>query len=207
VSQEVSDVAGEVFAPGVFAREVFTRSVFVRSLEETRLIASKLASTLKPGDVVSLNGELGAGKTAFVQGLASALGISETVTSPTFTIMRQYPLVHATIPQLLHLDAYRLEGADALEELGLFELLESGAVAFVEWGDLVAGEFDDEALRISVDVDDNDVRTFRMSSAHERWQSRVIDVVAAFENENGEHENLANEKTRNSETRNSETRK
>lgn len=117
-----------------------------RSLSDTALIANGLANVLLPGDVVLLIGDLGAGKTAFTKALARSLHIDEPITSPTFTIMRTYegvlPLGAEESVTLAHLDAYRLEHADAIEDLGLFELLDHGAVAVIEWGDFVAEAFD-----------------------------------------------------------------
>lgn len=106
---------------------------------DTARFAADLAVELRPGDVVLLVGDLGAGKTTLVQGLARALGSDDEVVSPTFTIMRHLAVRRpAGGPGvLLHLDAYRLRGPDDLEELGLFELLDDGAVAVIEWGDVV----------------------------------------------------------------------
>jgi tRNA threonylcarbamoyladenosine biosynthesis protein TsaE len=126
-----------------------------RSLGDTAFFADELAQLLLPGDVVLLIGDLGAGKTAFTKALARSLAIDEPITSPTFTIMRNY---EGTIPNrsqpvtLAHLDAYRLEHADAIEDLGLFELLDRGAVAVIEWGDLVAEAFDTAPLAIRLSV-------------------------------------------------------
>jgi tRNA threonylcarbamoyladenosine biosynthesis protein TsaE len=126
-----------------------------RSLDDTAFFADELAQLLAPGDVVLLLGDLGAGKTAFTKALARSLSINEPITSPTFTIMRTYK---GTLPRetqqvtLAHLDAYRLEHADAIEDLGLFELLDRGAVAVIEWGDLVAEAFDFAPLAVHLSV-------------------------------------------------------
>jgi tRNA threonylcarbamoyladenosine biosynthesis protein TsaE len=131
-----------------------TPSAFLvsRSLADTALFADELARVLLPGDVVLLIGDLGAGKTAFTKSLARSLAIDEPITSPTFTIMRTYDgsLPGGTTVVLAHLDAYRLEHADAIEDLGLFELLDRGAVAVIEWGDLVAEAFDTAPLVIRI---------------------------------------------------------
>jgi tRNA threonylcarbamoyladenosine biosynthesis protein TsaE len=106
---------------------------------DTARFAAQLAGELRPGDVVLLVGDLGAGKTTLVQGLARALGSDDEVVSPTFTIMRHLGVRWASgVPgTLLHLDAYRLGGPGDLDELGLFELLDDGAAAVIEWGDVV----------------------------------------------------------------------
>ena len=111
--------------------------------EETRLLAEAVAGLCVPGDVVLLAGDLGAGKTTFAQGFGRALGIVEPITSPTFTLVRQYPLgelvaVHGAEPirTLFHADVYRLDSLGEIVELGLGELVEDGGVALVEWGDV-----------------------------------------------------------------------
>ncbi|MDQ6692680.1 MAG: tRNA (adenosine(37)-N6)-threonylcarbamoyltransferase complex ATPase subunit type 1 TsaE [Candidatus Dormibacteraeota bacterium] len=101
-----------------------------RSSEETELAGSGLAATLARGDLLLLEGELGAGKTTFVRGLARGLGCREQVQSPTFQLVRIY---HGNV-QLAHVDLYRLERTEDLSELGLDELLDQGVVV-VEWGD------------------------------------------------------------------------
>ena len=98
------------------------------SPEETEALAGRLATRLRPGDVVAVSGELGAGKTTFVRGAARALGVREAVSSPTFTIGHRYD---AAVP-VAHLDLYRLAGIDP-EEWGDLEPYFDGTVAFVEW--------------------------------------------------------------------------
>jgi tRNA threonylcarbamoyladenosine biosynthesis protein TsaE len=101
-----------------------------RSAAETEALGEELAATLAPGDLLLLAGELGAGKTTFVRGLARGLGIGAGVQSPTFQLVRVYP---GRI-QLAHVDLYRLETGADLADLGLDDLLDQGVVA-VEWGD------------------------------------------------------------------------
>lgn len=105
-----------------------------RSPEETRIIGASLAPVLLPGDVLSLNGDLGAGKTVFVQGLAAALGVTQRVTSPAFTIVHEY---EARWP-ILHIDVYRLSSYQEVIDLGFEELIDPGAILVVEWGEAVA---------------------------------------------------------------------
>lgn len=115
-----------------------------RSPEQTVAIASDLARTLQPGDVVLLSGDLGAGKTAFVRGLALGLGASpDDVTSPTFTLLHEYRGGRLT---LHHADLYRLETAE-VEDLGLDELASGGGVLAVEWPDRLARPWP-EAVRV-----------------------------------------------------------
>lgn len=102
----------------------------------TREVAAELAAELRPGDVVLLEGDLGAGKTTFVQGLSSALGVHVPVTSPTFTLVNVYP-TQKGFP-LVHVDVYRLERLSEVVDLALGELIDDGAVVAVEWGERAA---------------------------------------------------------------------
>ena len=102
--------------------------VVTGSPEETEALAARLARLLSPGDVVHLHGELGAGKTTFVRGAARALGVTQPVSSPTFTIGHRYD----SDPPVAHLDLYRIVGLDP-EEWGDLEPYFDGTVAFVEW--------------------------------------------------------------------------
>ena len=132
----------------------------VQSVEETWRLAAELARELKPGDVLCLEGELGAGKTTFTQGLAQALGVPGRVTSPTFCIVQE----HAGERTLLvHMDLYRLHGEDDVLAIGWEDYLARGAILVVEWperaGSLVPPtarhvsfhHLGEESRRISID--------------------------------------------------------
>jgi tRNA threonylcarbamoyladenosine biosynthesis protein TsaE len=108
----------------------------VNSVEETWALARELAARLKPGDVVCLEGDLGAGKTTFTQGLAKAMGVSGRVTSPTFCIVQEHRAEDPApgAPSLLvHMDLYRLRGEDDVIAIGWEDYLSEGAVLVVEW--------------------------------------------------------------------------
>lgn len=108
--------------------------ITTKSPEETRIVGASLAPSLLPGDVISLSGDLGAGKTVFVQGVAGAMGVKGRVTSPTFTIVHEYD---GKFP-IVHLDVYRLNHFQEVLDLGFEELMHPEAVLLVEWGEAVA---------------------------------------------------------------------
>ena len=152
-----------------------------RSLADTARLATTVAGLVRAGDVVLLIGDLGAGKTAFTKFLAAALGVVEPVTSPTFTIMTEH---RAGDQLLLHLDAYRLDGPDALEDLGLFELLDDGAIAVIEWGDIVEAAIGALPLRIELAWTGEQARAIRVSAAADgdwvdRWAALARGIGAA----------------------------
>lgn len=104
----------------------------VNSPEAMKQLGSVLGEHLREDDVVILTGDLGAGKTQFVQGVAEGLGINCTITSPTFNILLTYPQGRLV---LNHFDLYRLDDSQDLDDIGFYEVLESGGVSFIEWGD------------------------------------------------------------------------
>jgi tRNA threonylcarbamoyladenosine biosynthesis protein TsaE len=142
---------------------------------EVERVAGVVASMLGPGDVVLLVGDLGAGKTTFTKAAAAALGVVDVVTSPTFTIAHGYETApESAVRLLMHLDAYRLHGADDLDAVGLFDALDDGAAALIEWGDIVAGAFDD-VLVVELGIVSDDTRSISMSwDVGGRWSERLL---------------------------------
>jgi tRNA threonylcarbamoyladenosine biosynthesis protein TsaE len=137
--------------------------------DETRQAAAALAALLAPGDVVNLTGELGAGKTAFVQGAAKALGVEGPVVSPTFVLVREY---RGQMP-IYHVDVYRLERLQEVHDLGFEDLLDPAGVVFVEWGDAVEAMLPDSHLRVElVTSDETDTRTLSVSARGPLWAAR-----------------------------------
>lgn len=118
----------------------------VSSVEETWVVARAFADELKPGDVVCLEGDLGAGKTTFTQGLSAALGARRAVTSPTFCLVVEHPTDKFL---LVHMDLYRLHDADDVLAIGWEDYLSRGAVLFVEWPDRAEDLIPSDAWHVS----------------------------------------------------------
>ena len=114
---------------------------------ETEAIGAALAKTLQPGTVIAYRGDLGAGKTAFTRGMARGLGVTDIVTSPTYTIVNEY--LGGRLP-LFHFDMYRLASSDDLFDIGWDDYLERGGVAAVEWSENVADAMED-AIFITIE--------------------------------------------------------
>ncbi|MGX9136227.1 tRNA (adenosine(37)-N6)-threonylcarbamoyltransferase complex ATPase subunit type 1 TsaE [Rummeliibacillus sp. JY-2-4R] len=131
-----------------------TLEIRVASLDETNRLALKLAKLLEAQDTITLEGNLGAGKTTFTQFLAKGLGIKRTVNSPTFTILKQY---EGRLP-FNHLDVYRL--ADSDEDLGWDEIFYGEAVTVVEWAHLIEQDLPPERLEIIIERIDEHSRRF-----------------------------------------------
>ena len=117
------------------------------SPDETRALGRTLAQALQGGAVVAFTGDLGAGKTAFVSGMAEGLGIEERVTSPTFTIVNEYE--GGRLP-LFHFDMYRLGSADELFHIGWEDYLARGGVCAVEWSENIADALEEDAIRVDI---------------------------------------------------------
>ena len=122
--------------------------VTTRSAEETRSLATELGAALSPGSVLALHGDLGVGKTTFVQGLARGLGVDGGVTSPTFNIFT----LHRGKTNLLHLDAYRLESAREVEDLLIEDFMEPPWCLAVEWPEKVAAWLPAGALHLDLSI-------------------------------------------------------
>ena len=137
--------------------------------EETRALGAELARLLRAGDLVVLVGPLGAGKTAFTQGIGTGLGVAEPVTSPTFVIAR----VHrgGRVP-LVHVDAYRLDAVADVDDLDL-DASTAESVTVVEWGQGLVEQLADEHLEVRLDRRDDDVRSARLVPHGRGWEQRL----------------------------------
>ncbi|MFH0873262.1 MAG: tRNA (adenosine(37)-N6)-threonylcarbamoyltransferase complex ATPase subunit type 1 TsaE [Candidatus Komeilibacteria bacterium] len=123
-----------------------------KSETQTLSWAKKFAASLKGGEVISLEGNLGAGKTVIAKGIAKGLGITEVVNSPTFVLMKVYSVHHGKITNLVHVDAYRLTGHEELLNIGLGDYLgQPDSVVLIEWGDKVKEILPKGAIRVRVE--------------------------------------------------------
>ena len=147
--------------------------------EATAAIGAALASFLRQGDVISLTGDLGAGKTTFVQGAAHALGVEEAVLSPTFTLVREY---RGSVP-VYHLDVYRLDRIQDVIDLGFEEILDQGGIVFIEWGDAVEALLPEAHLQIELTMPDEDPdrRHVTVSGRGRAWAERWEGVESALD--------------------------
>jgi tRNA threonylcarbamoyladenosine biosynthesis protein TsaE len=146
------------------------------SPEETKAIAGALAPGLVPGDVIALSGDLGAGKTCFVQGAAAALGVSERVTSPSFILVKEY---EGRLP-ILHLDVYRLNNLQELTDLGYEEFLDPSWVVFVEWGDAIGPLLPASYLEIVIRRGSDEDRLIDLHARGTGWDRRLRELEAMF---------------------------
>ena len=164
-------------------------SIELRGLPATQRLAESVAAVLRPGDVLGLDGDLGAGKTTFVRFLARALGVTTPVTSPTFTLANTYetsslpdppaapPGASTGGPLLIHhIDAYRLDGDADAEDLALPELLDSGGIVVVEWAERLTLPLDrlDLHFQFPPDPDATDHRIVTVTPRGTTWQARRL---------------------------------
>ena len=138
----------------------------------TQDVGVAVAELTRAGDVILLDGDLGAGKTTFTQGFARRLGVTDPVTSPTFTLVRTYPTLCGF--ELYHADLYRLEQLSEVVELALPELIEDGGVAIIEWGERGAPALGPGHLSIQLSLadDDDDARHIALTNHGHAWDDR-----------------------------------
>ena len=143
-----------------------------RSEEDTMEIAENLESEKFPGMVICLDGELGSGKTVFVKGFAKALGINETITSPTFSLVKEYP--DGEMP-LYHMDVYRLD--DSKEDFGLKDYLNQDGVVIIEWPEMIQDQLPEERLDIRFKVIDENTRVLVFTPYGEKYEDLCQSVL------------------------------
>jgi tRNA threonylcarbamoyladenosine biosynthesis protein TsaE len=145
------------------------------SAHATRRAGTALGEALRPGDVIVLTGDLGAGKTVIAQGVASALGVPTNVTSPTFNIL----VVHKGSVDLAHLDLYRLERAEQLEDIDFWGVIEGDAVSLIEWGDRFPRALPADVLTVALAITGDESRRISVSASGMRSSALASDWLAA----------------------------
>ena len=139
---------------------------YCRTSNDCVRAGEEFAGVLRRGDIVLLSGSLGAGKTTFVKGVAKGLGVSDRITSPTFTMVREHRCANDQgIATLQHCDVYRVASLAEVVDLGLGELVEESAVALVEWGELASSVFGRDVLTIDFTLGDDEGRTLEVAGA------------------------------------------
>jgi tRNA threonylcarbamoyladenosine biosynthesis protein TsaE len=147
-------------------------TLITHSAAETQAVAEKLATLVQAGTVITLNGDLGAGKTTFTQGFGKGLGVTRNVNSPTFTIMKQY---QGRLP-LYHMDVYRLE--DTGDDIGLEEYINGDGVAIVEWSNLIESSLPTERLAITIERIGDEERQLTFAPVGDMYDALVKEVLA-----------------------------
>ncbi|NDH91615.1 MAG: tRNA (adenosine(37)-N6)-threonylcarbamoyltransferase complex ATPase subunit type 1 TsaE, partial [Actinobacteria bacterium] len=146
-----------------------------QSAAETQALARSLARVVEPGTVIALEGDLGAGKTMFTKALCAELGVSDAVTSPTFTLVHEYRGRTLTV---CHADIYRLERTAEFDDLDLDGARAAGSVLVVEWGEVLSDAFPDHLALRFAHVGDDDHRSIAITAHGSSWQSRLERIAA-----------------------------
>lgn len=141
--------------------------------QDTEALGSRIASNLRPGDIVVLAGGLGAGKTLLTRGIATGLGVDEPVVSPSFVLVREY---RSGFVPVIHVDVYRLGSMNEFDDLDVLEMAHDG-VLVIEWGEAIESALPPDHLRIEFEVDDDQTRTLRFVGEG-KWAQRDLGGVA-----------------------------
>ena len=151
-------------------------SLELSSLERTEAFGIILGEIVEPGDVITLEGPLGAGKTALTQAIARGLGVDPRiyVTSPTFSLLHEY---QGRIP-LYHMDLYRLSGGDEIESLGFSEYFYSDGLTVIEWPERLGSLMPPDRLHVALAISGETSRTADLTGHGNLWQKKVADIVS-----------------------------
>lgn len=155
------------------------KSVRLHSAQQTREIGTAIGQVMRGGDVILLVGELGAGKTQLVQGIARGLGVKEPVTSPTFVLVQEHETASGAC--LHHADLYRVESVAEADDLAIDELVACGDMAVIEWGDRASDTLAQNALvlQLSHDHSDENTRVITPTAIPSHWQERFATALQA----------------------------
>lgn len=147
---------------------MINQEFFTESPEQTINLAQKIGQQLQPNDIIAFTGTLAAGKTTFTKGLAIALNIDESITSPTFTIISEY---EGKYP-LYHIDAYRLQSGEDFYNLGIDDILYNNGITVIEWSENVLSEIPKSAIKINIEIVDNNKRKITLQN----WKYNPINI-------------------------------
>jgi len=144
----------------------FQTKIASNSFEDTFAAGKRIAALLKPGSVIALCGALGSGKTCFVKGIAKGLGIDETITSPTYTIINEYnyqPEKNEKEAVFYHIDAYRLENDKDFEDIGGLDILNSNGISAIEWSGRISKSLPPDVITITIEITGADSRLIEVT--------------------------------------------
>lgn len=147
------------------------KTILIHSLEETKVFAQTIAKHLKPGMLLTLSGDLGAGKTTFTKYLGEAIGVKKTINSPTFTILKVY---QGRMP-LYHIDAYRMEGIE--QDLGFEEYYDGDGVCIVEWPSFIDAQLPQQRLEIRIHRINEDERNIEIDAKGTQYEKILEEFV------------------------------
>lgn len=143
-----------------------------RSIDDTKELAENIESESFPGMVICLDGELGSGKTVFVKGFAQSLGIKDTITSPTFNLIKEY---NSGEMPLYHMDVYRLEGK--CDDIGFDDYFNKNAICIIEWSDMICDCLPKERLQIDFKIIDENTRVLILKPYGEKYEDLLNSVL------------------------------
>ncbi len=152
--------------------------ITTHSVQETQKLGKSIGAMVTPGTVLALTGDLGSGKTSFVQGLAKGLEVPDEyyITSPSYTLINEYPGRHP----LFHVDLYRILDPIDIEDIGLYEILDDNAVVAIEWADRVEQAFLPDPISIHFEITDDETRDICIS-ANEFKNVTLLKKIEGFE--------------------------
>jgi len=144
------------------------------SVEQTRELGKQISERLHGGDVIALTGDLGAGKTAFAQGIGEGLGVANPITSPTFTLIHEYRgLIHGTKIRLIHMDLYRLRHPEETEVIGVEDAFVEDAICLIEWPEIAEDYLPEDRLDVEIHGSGEMPREITFHAKDSSWEQRL----------------------------------
>lgn len=155
-----------------------------QSKEATLKLGQTLAHILQGGDILCLAGDLGAGKTALAQGIATGLGITAAVTSPTFTFIQEYATSSQGNPlRLVHMDLYRLQRPEEVEVIGVEDAFQTDVICLIEWPEIAENYLPEDRLDIQIQGSGEDIRVFTFRFQDVSWKERLEQVFSSLKDD------------------------